>query len=169
MEFSFVIDNVEKRVAVEKTGNEYSFSIDDRSYTVNASSLSNGTIAFFVGSRSCVAVISRHSSGAHIDLGGRLYQLKSPENDTLHGAGHGAGHGDGSVASPMPGNIIAVHVAEGDSVASGQALVVIESMKMQNEITAPIGGTVTKVACAVGAQVGFGDMLVEIKPSDTSS
>ncbi|MBI4720881.1 MAG: acetyl-CoA carboxylase biotin carboxyl carrier protein subunit, partial [Chitinivibrionia bacterium] len=94
---------------------------------------------------------------------------KNPENDALPGAGHGAGHGDGSVASPMPGNIIAIHVAEGDSVAAGQAVVVIESMKMQNEITAPIHGTVKKIACAVGAQVGFGDMLVEIEPADQAS
>jgi biotin carboxyl carrier protein len=165
MEFSFIIDDIEKRVAVEKKGDGYAFSIDDVTYAVNAAPLSNGTIAFFVDNRSCVAVISRDSGGMSIELGGRMYRLKTPESDAVAGAGHGAGHGDGSVTSPMPGNIIAVHVAEGDSVTSGQAVVVIESMKMQNEITAPISGTVTNVACSVGAQVGFGDMLVEIEPA----
>jgi biotin carboxyl carrier protein len=64
----------------------------------------------------------------------------------------------------MPGSIIAVNVAEGDHVRSGQALVVLESMKMHNEITAPHDGVVRKVNCRVGEQVGFGHVLVEIGP-----
>ncbi|MBI4720880.1 MAG: hypothetical protein HY770_06600, partial [Chitinivibrionia bacterium] len=52
MEFLFVIDDVEKRLTVEKKGDRYACSIGDRTYTVSASPLSNGTIAFFVGNRS---------------------------------------------------------------------------------------------------------------------
>ena len=66
----------------------------------------------------------------------------------------------------MPGNIIAVNVSEGDVVEANQAVVVIESMKMQNEIPSPIDGKVAKVNCAVGDQVDFGHVLVEITPED---
>ena len=66
----------------------------------------------------------------------------------------------------MPGNIIKVCVKEGDTVEAQQALVVIESMKMQNEIPSPVGGEVTKVSCAVGDQVSFGDVLIEVSPAE---
>ena len=81
------------------------------------------------------------------------------------GAGASA-HSDGKVESPMPGNIIKVCVNEGDMVEAQQPVVVIESMKMQNEIPAPVGGEVARVSCSVGDQVGFGDVLVEITPAE---
>jgi biotin carboxyl carrier protein len=55
-----------------------------------------------------------------------------------------------------------VNVSEGDRVRAGQALIVLESMKMHNEITAPHDGVVRMLNCRVGQQVGFGHVLVEI-------
>lgn len=169
MEFQFTIDGVEKRVAVEKKGDGYTFVIGDATYTVSATRLSNGTFAFFVDDRSRIAVVSRAEHGMTIGLNNETYHLESATDDDMPGAGHGGGDGNGSVESPMPGTIVAVTVVEGDTVSSGQAVVVIESMKMQNEITASIDGTVTKVNCAVGDQVGLGDLLVEITPPETES
>jgi biotin carboxyl carrier protein len=57
---------------------------------------------------------------------------------------------------------MAVNVAVGESVKSGQPLVVLESMKMHNEIVSPIGGTVQSLSCREGEQVSFGQVLVEI-------
>jgi biotin carboxyl carrier protein len=53
-------------------------------------------------------------------------------------------------------------VSQGDHVRSGQPLVVLESMKMHNEIVSPLDGVVRKVNCRVGEQVGFGHVLMEI-------
>lgn len=169
MEFQFTIDGVEKSVAVEKKGDDYTFVIDDKSFAVNASPLSNGTFAFFVDNRSNVAIVSRGERGITIGLGSETYHLEAANDDDLPGAGHGGGDGNGSVESPMPGTIVAINVAEGDTVVSGQAVVVIESMKMQNEISASIDGTVTKVNCSVGDQVGLGDLLVEVEPAEAES
>jgi 3-methylcrotonyl-CoA carboxylase alpha subunit len=169
MEFNFTIDGVERRVAVEKKGDGYAFVIGDTAYVVSASPLSNGTFAFFVNDRSNVAVTSRGERGINIGLGGETYILENDEEDEIRGAGHVGGDGNGSVESPMPGNIVAVNVSEGDAVTAGQAVVVIESMKMQNEITASIDGTVKKVNCSVGEQVGLGDLLVEIEPAEEES
>lgn len=65
----------------------------------------------------------------------------------------------------MPGNIVAVNVEPGETVEPGAPLVVLESMKMQNEIISPVAGEVRSVNCAVGDQVSFGAVLVEIEPA----
>lgn len=72
--------------------------------------------------------------------------------------------GDGEqVTSPMPGTILDVKVKMGDSVKKGQVLVVLEAMKMENEIMAGTDGIVTSVAVSKGASVQTGDMLLTIK------
>ena len=75
-------------------------------------------------------------------------------------AASGAGE---SITSPMPGNILAVNVAAGDMVKKGQVLMVLEAMKMENEIMAPQDGKVTSVAVAKGAAVESGTLLCTIQ------
>ena len=65
-----------------------------------------------------------------------------------------------AVTAPMPGNILKVNVNVGDAVKEGQVLVVLEAMKMENEIMAPKDGTVAQVVVAKGASVNTGDALV---------
>lgn len=72
-----------------------------------------------------------------------------------------AGAGE-PVKSPMPGNILDVKVKVGDKVSNGTCLVVLEAMKMENEIPAPKDGTVTSVLVNKGATVAAGDVLVTI-------
>ncbi len=69
------------------------------------------------------------------------------------------GAGD-TVVAPMPGTILKVNVSKGDSVKAGQVLVVLEAMKMENEILAPKDGTVTQVVTAKGSSVDTGAALV---------
>lgn len=72
------------------------------------------------------------------------------------------GSGDGIVRAPMPGRIVSVNVSVGDSVTSGQAVVILESMKMENTISATSAGSVTAVHVAAGDSVQHGQTLVEI-------
>lgn len=67
------------------------------------------------------------------------------------------------ITSPMPGNILTVNVATGDSVKKGQVLMVLEAMKMENEIMSPIDGTITSVNTTKGATVESGALLCVIK------
>ncbi|MCW2706489.1 MAG: acetyl-CoA carboxylase subunit alpha [Frankiales bacterium] len=67
---------------------------------------------------------------------------------------------EGGLVAPLPGGVIAVAVAPGDTVTAGQLLVVVEAMKMEHRITAPSDGTVAEVRAAVGDQVAAGDLLV---------
>ena len=65
-----------------------------------------------------------------------------------------------AVNAPMPGNIVKINVAAGDKVKSGDVLVILEAMKMENEIMAPRDGTVAQVVTAKGAKVETGSPLV---------
>ncbi|MBP3632207.1 MAG: acetyl-CoA carboxylase biotin carboxyl carrier protein subunit, partial [Oscillospiraceae bacterium] len=71
--------------------------------------------------------------------------------------------GGEKVTAPMPGNILAVNVAAGDTVKRGQVLLILEAMKMENEIMAPRDGKVTAVAVAKGAAVESGALLCTIQ------
>ena len=70
--------------------------------------------------------------------------------------------GGEKIAAPMPGTILSVNVAAGDAVKKGQVLVILEAMKMENEIMAPCDGTVTSVAAVKGAAVESGALLCTI-------
>jgi len=74
----------------------------------------------------------------------------------------GAAAGEGTVLSPMPGRVLKVLVAEGDAVEAGHALVVVEAMKMENELVAARSGTVKKVHVTAGQNVESGARLVEV-------
>jgi biotin carboxyl carrier protein len=79
----------------------------------------------------------------------------------LSGAAEGAS-GPAPLKAPMPGLIVRVHVAVGDAVQAGQGLVVMEAMKMENELRAPAAGTVKAIAVAPGTAVEKGALLVEL-------
>ena len=70
--------------------------------------------------------------------------------------------GGETVKSPMPGTILDVKVKSGDKVEEGQVLMILEAMKMENEISAPVSGTVASVNVANGATVASGDVLCSI-------
>jgi acetyl-CoA/propionyl-CoA carboxylase biotin carboxyl carrier protein len=73
------------------------------------------------------------------------------------------GGGNGTITAPMQGTIVKVLVNAGDAVESGQALLVLEAMKMENHINAEQGGTVAEVKVSAGDTVGTGDVLVVIE------
>jgi len=78
----------------------------------------------------------------------------------------GAAAGDGAIVSPMPGKIIALEIAAGDTVTKGQKLLTLEAMKMEHSLTAPFDGTVAELNAAAGAQVSEGALLVRIEKGE---
>lgn len=70
--------------------------------------------------------------------------------------------GSTSITAPMPGTILSVNVQNGQSVKKGDVLMILEAMKMENEIVAPQDGTVASVNCRKGDVVNVGDLLVSL-------
>jgi 3-methylcrotonyl-CoA carboxylase alpha subunit len=89
---------------------------------------------------------------------GEIYVVEVAEK----GARPKARHREQSTAAPMPGVITKILVKEGDVVAKGAALLILEAMKMEHQITAPRDGTVSKVNCREGELVQPGIELVEL-------
>ena len=87
--------------------------------------------------------------------------LFTPPN--FSGGSHAAA--DGAILAPMPGKVIAVDVTEGQVVAAGQRLLVLEAMKMEHALTAPFAGTVTELSVSQGSQVQVEAMLAVVEPT----
>lgn len=71
--------------------------------------------------------------------------------------------GSGSVVAPMPGTILKVLKATGDAVKAGEVVLILEAMKMENEITAPADGNIGSLNLTEGSTVAGGDLLFEVK------
>ncbi len=78
-------------------------------------------------------------------------------------ANTGGGASDGTIAAPMQGTIVKILVAEGDTVEAGEAVLVLEAMKMENHINAEAAGTVKEIRVATGDTVGPGDVLLVLE------
>ncbi len=75
-------------------------------------------------------------------------------------AGDGQGSASGTITAAMPGTILDIRVSVGDSVTRGQTLLILEAMKMENEIMAPTDGVIGEIFATKGASVNSGDLLI---------
>ncbi|SPA13582.1 Acetyl-/propionyl-coenzyme A carboxylase alpha chain (Includes: Biotin carboxylase; Biotin carboxyl carrier protein) [Cupriavidus taiwanensis] len=120
----------------------------------------------------CPLVFAREPHVLHLFQAGRAWQfgMHDPRR-RAHGPG---GDADGALQAPLSARIVAVHVAEGERVAAGQPLVVLEAMKMEHIIAAPFAGVVVELAARAGGQASAGALLARVQaqadtPADTHS
>ena len=93
------------------------------------------------------------------------FQIPDSKGSTPRKRGSGGGRKrSGTVSASMPGKVVTVEVGVGDSVNEGETILILEAMKMQNEVAAPISGTVTEVHCEDGMNVEANVPLVVIEP-----
>ncbi len=103
-------------------------------------------------------------SGSTAEAGGRRFTVEVHDPRDMSRSSRAAiGSGRQNIAAPMPGKVIRVLVSAGDSVDVGQGLVVVEAMKMQNEMKATHPGRVTEVRASAGQTVGAGETLLVIE------
>jgi len=69
----------------------------------------------------------------------------------------------GAVVAPMPGTVLKIEKRKGDSVKAGELVLILEAMKMENEIIAPVDGIITEMNCEEGGTVAGGDLMFEVK------
>jgi acetyl/propionyl-CoA carboxylase alpha subunit len=141
-------------------------SVDGRAMSVDVRLLEPGVMSLLITSAEgrgrqyrCVL------DGYGVVIGGRRYGFEVEDPRSLQGRrGAGTGtEGPRSVKAPMPGRVVRLLVEVGEDVEEGQGVVVIEAMKMQNELKSPKAGRVVRVGAGVGDTVGSGDVLVVVE------
>ncbi|MCZ2149771.1 MAG: biotin/lipoyl-binding protein [Bryobacterales bacterium] len=114
--------------------------------------------------RALEARVTPGLEGWIVELAGRRITVEVEDPRELSGRARGFGaEGQQSIRSPMPGKVVRVLVEEGVRVEEGQGLVVVEAMKMQNEMKAPKSGKVIALAARAGASVTAGEVLVTLE------
>lgn len=92
------------------------------------------------------------------------FSVRDERTSWLDADGAGAGAGGGRVAASMPGRVVKLAVAIGDVVAAGDILLVLEAMKMENDIKAKAAGVVVQIAVKMGDAVENGQLLLQLEP-----
>jgi acetyl/propionyl-CoA carboxylase alpha subunit len=126
--------------------------------------LQNGVFSVLLDGASYDAYIEETPAGALVVVidGYRFeIEVRDPRRWSRKSSGRG-GDTVQSIVSPMPGKVVRVLVATGDAVEAGQGIVVVEAMKMQNELKAARAGTVLTIAAKEGATVAAGELLATI-------
>jgi biotin carboxyl carrier protein len=123
-----------------------------------------GIYSVLIDGRSYDVSVVEGLNGLYIDLRGRrsVVEVRDPRAMTRRGRA-GIGEGRQAVTAPMPGKVVRVLTAVGDMVQAGAGLVVVEAMKMQNELKASRSGRVAQVNAKEGDAVAAGEALVVIE------
>jgi len=144
--YRVVVDGSELLVDGRKTGRtNYSLIIDKRSFEVD---------------------VDVTEDEYRVLADGRSYHVRLVDERKLRLGGLQSGielHGRQQIAVPMPGKIVAVLVAQGDRVEKGQGLVIVEAMKMENEVRSPITGEVKEIRIKAGETVEAGKVLLVVE------
>ncbi len=155
------------QVEVEECGEGFVVTLDGREIPVDLRRLDGALASLrYVEDGRSFAVSSRHRGGRswRVAVGEREFDLEvMTPLEAIEVAAAEEGRGPSRIAAPIPGKVVAVQVAVGDEVGAGQPLVVLEAMKMENELAAEGSGRVVAVHVAPGATVEAGALLVEIE------
>jgi biotin carboxyl carrier protein len=141
-------------------------SVDGRAVSVDVRLLEPGVMSLLVTSPDAQGRQYRCVlDGDGVVIDGRRHGFVVEDPRSLQGRrGAGAGtEGPRPVKAPMPGRVVRLLVEVGEDVEEGQGVVVIEAMKMQNELKSPKAGRVIRVGAGVGDTVGSGDVLVVVE------
>ena len=107
------------------------------------------------------AVTARVGGELHVSYGGAVYRLTDRPPARTRGA---AGADSGELRAPMPGTVVEVLAAQGETVAKGQRIVVMEAMKTQQVLAAPFDGLLAVLDAEAGRQVDEGRLLAKVEP-----
>ena len=163
MKYEIIINGARRSVEFisrTKEASRVTFTIDGRLLEADAIQISRGAYSILLGGRSLEVTAEETSDGLLLRTNGREFQVELFDPRSWR-RGRGAGielEGRQQLIAPMPGKIVRVLVAAGQQVNTGQGLLVIEAMKMQNEIRSPKSGTVEKLA-QEGQTVNAGEIL----------
>ena len=140
---------------------EVACAVDGASVAVNVAAVREGVLSVIVDGRQWECALD----GDAVVVAGRRFPfaVQDPRALARRGAVAGGEAGPRAVRAPMPGRVVRVLASVGDAVAEQQGVVVLEAMKMQNEMRSPKAGRILRVAVKVGDTVAAGDLLALVE------
>jgi biotin carboxyl carrier protein len=168
VEHSLIVN--EKNFSIESsiTENHLQANIGGQHFEINFNSVDPHYIQMIVDGKSVNAYVHSSENGKIVLLNGESYWIQDEDwlkqNDTQSS---GLKKEQNLVTPPMPAIVISVPVNSGDTVSKGQAVVVISAMKMETTLVSPFDGIVETINVKEGDKVMPGDILIDIKQTDT--
>ena len=167
MKFWIALEGREAEVDVSAEGDRVWLELEGRRLLADFRRLPDGEVySLLMDGRAHVVRVAPAGAGLEVTIGGTTIpvDVRHPLERLLQTSdGPRAGSDGETVASPMPGLVVAVRVQRGDAVEAGGAVAVVEAMKMQNELAARHGGVVTEVLVRAGDSVSANQALVRLK------
>ena len=167
MAFVAILGEQSYTVEIEETDKSvYRVSVDGHEFLVDGKKTGRTNYSLIVENRSFEIEVDHQGDEYRVLVDGRNYHVNLVDERRMRSGGGQAGgglQGRQAVSVPMPGKVIAVLVAEGDIVEKGQGLVIVEAMKMENEVRSPISGEVKEIKAKQGDTVEGGAVLLIIE------
>jgi pyruvate carboxylase subunit B len=165
MKFAATLGDAVETVEVTGERGRYRVTLGGEVWEVDARLTAQGIYSLLIAGVSHVADVTDRDGACVVDVGDETYVIRVEEQTryvlrTRGGAAGGRAHQ--TLVAPLPGKITHVAVRPGDTVAAGDTLLVIEAMKMENELRAGAPGTVAEVRVRAGQTVNAGDVLLVI-------
>jgi len=142
------------------TGKTYRVMMGDKSVEAEILSVQEGRLDLRIDGEHVTAYVSSDKAKRWVTINGRTYQLTKQSGSRGSGAKHDH---SGELTAPMPGQVRVVNVSEGEAVAKGQTLMVLEAMKMEIRIQSSADGRVKKLFVEQGQSVEREQLLIEIE------
>ncbi len=170
MKYEVLIDERSYQVEMERTASGYECKVDGEAFPLDVVVTTPGTLSILHQGRQYEVTreAAREPSPAgemQLLVGGQRFraEIRDPRSLRSRRAHSVACAGPARICAPMPGKVIRLLVSEGDEVQAGQGLLVVEAMKMQNEIQSTKPGRITKIAVREAAAVNAGDLLAIVE------
>lgn len=155
-------------VELQRAGEgRFAARIDGEERHVEAHLLDATTVRIVLNGRQHIARIARVGDAVHVAVGGEVHVF-TPETAAAGGAGHAALAAP-EITAPMPGKVLQVLVTPGEEVETGDGLLILEAMKMENRIVAEAPAVVRRVLVAEGQMVDGGTLLLELEYRDAAA
>ncbi len=154
-----------RRLELEKSEGGWECRLDGQTVHIDAVIPRRDVLSLLVDGRAYEIKREQTSTDLHLWVGSACFavEIRDPRSLRSRRQAGADEKGPRKIVAPMPGRIVRLLVAEGSSVEAGQGIVVVEAMKMQNEIKSPKKGVVKKMSASAGTSVNPGDLLAIVE------
>jgi biotin carboxyl carrier protein len=158
--YNITIDGRNYRLDLNRADGRWSCRLEGREVEVDAVLARPDVLSLRIGNQAYEVKCERVAGELHLWVGSARFAAEVRDPRSLRGRVRAVDdHGPRKLTAPMPGKIIRVLVSPGDEVEAGAGVLVVEAMKMQNEIKSPKKGKIQKILVSEGAAVNAGDVL----------